>query len=149
MCVCVCACVCLCVYVSMCLCVYVSVCKCRCIWPVCVCLLFVCVTYVYVCWCVCVRVRVWLRFLSRQELKATHTGRQQGHGQRQDDRHKQVFMTTKFVGKSSRIFFKSCCGQWFLVKMLFSPRERCLAFLKVMVNIMKYQYFSDNYQNVK
>ena len=105
-CVCVCACVCLCVYVSMCLCVYVSVCKCRCIWPVCVCLLFVCVSYVYVCLCVCVRVRVWLRFLSRQELKATHTGRQQGHGQRQDDRHKQVFMTTKFGGEIVEDIFK-------------------------------------------
>ena len=122
-------CMCLCVYVSMCLCVYVSVCKCRCIWPVCVCLLFVCVTYVYVCLCVCVRVRAWLPFLFRQELEATHTGRQQGHRQQQYDKHKQNIEKTrlqaqtrvhgdKILRESSSIFLKCYCGEWILANML-------------------------------
>ena len=92
---------CLCVYVFMCVRFYVSMClRVRVymwLYMAGVCLFVICMRHLCVCLLVrvCVRVRVWLRFLFRQELEATHTGRQRGHIQRQDDRHTQHIEKTR------------------------------------------------------
>ena len=96
---------CVCVYVCTFLCVYAFTCPCvdvvvsgRCV-CVFVCYLYASPICMFVCACVCVCVCGCL-FLSRQELEAIHTGRERGHRQRQDDRHKQNKKNIRLRGQT-------------------------------------------------